>query len=203
MKRQRLPQRTLKKEEKVKTPHGTVTKKVKLRLPAEPPRRAAILFAPLRFPNIDDPSIKKYGSGNRKLSTYDAAKFMRYEVGYQYREKESASNRRQREYYERIPSYINKNTELRSSYEPWYRYSMRHWVRTRWVLHDFHLEEARQLRCDWYQEHLQWGNDLDQLSFANVMAIRELRRRISHNEPDDHIKSFIEEHPEFHDVTGK
>jgi hypothetical protein len=203
MKRRRLPQRTLKKEEKLETPHGAVSKKVKLRLPEEPPRRAAILFAPLRFPNTDDPSIEQYRNGNRKLSVYDAAKFMRYEVGYEHREKENASNRRQREYYERIPSYINKNTELRSNFEPWYRYSMRHWVRTRWVLHDFHLEDARQLRCEWYQEHLQWGNDLDQLSFANVMAIRELRRRMSHREPDDHIKSFIENHPELHDLTGK
>ncbi|KAL3923591.1 MAG: hypothetical protein SGILL_001571 [Bacillariaceae sp.] len=201
MRRRSLPDRTLKKEEKVQTPHGEVAKKVKYRIPKEPPRKAAILFAPLRYPNIDDPIIEQYRNGKRKLSIYDASKFMRHEVGYDDGEKESVSLRRQREYYERVPSYINKNTELRSSFEPWYRFSMRHWVRTRWVVHDFNLEDARLLRCDWYQEHIQWGNDLDQLSFANVAATRELQRRIAHQEPDDHIKSFIEEHPELHDLT--
>jgi hypothetical protein len=201
MKRRSLPDRTLKKEDKIQTPNGIISKKIKYRIPKEPSRRAAILFAPLRFPNIDDPIIKQYRSGNRKLSIHDATKFMRFEVGYELGEKEPSSLRRQREYYERIPSYINKNTELRSNFEPWYRFVMRHWVRTRWVVHDFDLEESRQLRCDWYQEHVQWGNDLDQLSFANVMATRELKRRVAHREPDDHIKSFIEEHPELHDLT--
>jgi nucleoside-diphosphate-sugar epimerase len=201
MKRRQLPDRTLKKEVKVDTPHGVTTKKVKYHIPGEPARRASILFAPLRYPNIDDPIIKQYRNGHRKLSIHDASKFMRYEVGYEHAEKEPASLRRQREYYERIPSYINKNTELRSNYEPWYRFSMRHWVRTRWVVHDFGLEDSRLLRCDWYQEHIQWGNDLDQLSFANVMATRELKRRIAHQEPDDHVRTFIEEHPELHDLT--
>jgi len=201
MKRRKLPDRTLKKEQKIDSPNGVITKKVKYRIPAEPPRRASILFAPLRYPNIDDPVIKQYRNGHRKLTIHDATKFMRYEVGHGHGGKESASLRRQREYYERIPSYINKNTELRSNYEPWYRFSMRHWVRTRWVVHDFQLEDSRLLRCDWYQEHIQWGNDLDQLSFANVMATRELKRRMAHQEPDDHVKTFIEEHPELHDLT--
>jgi nucleoside-diphosphate-sugar epimerase len=201
MKRRKLSDRSLKKEESIETPHGTITKKVKYRIPQEPARQAAILFAPLRYPNIDDPIIEQYRAGRRKLTVYDASKFMQYEVGYEQDEKASPSLRRQREYYERIPSYINKNDELRSNSEPWYRYSMRHWVRSRWVLHDFTLEESRLLRCDWYQEHVQWGNDLDQLSFANVMAVRELKRRIAHQEPDDHVKTFIETNPELHDLT--
>ena len=78
---------------------------------------------------------------------------------------------------------------------------MKHWVRTRWVVHDVQLEEARLLRCDWYQEHLTWGNQLDQLSFAHVMAVRELKRRIAHQEPDDHFKTFIQQHPQLKDLT--
>ena len=201
MKRRKLNDRSLKKEESIETPHGTIKKKVKYRIPQEPARQAAILFAPLRYPTTDDPIIEQYRAGRRKLTVYDAAKFMQYEVGYDSDEKASPSLRRQREYYERIPSYINKNDELRSNSEPWYRYSMRHWVRSRWVLHDFALEDSRLLRCDWYQEHVQWGNDLDQLSFANVMAVRELKRRIAHQEPDDHVKTFIEINPELHDLT--
>jgi len=201
MNRQKLYDRSLKKEEQIETPNGPIMKKVKYRIPEEPARRAAILFAPLRYPNIDDPIVEQYREGHRTLTIHHASKFMGYEVGYQPGMKESPSLRRQREFYERIPTYINRNTELRSNSEPWYRYSMRHWVRSRWVLHDFTLEDSRLLRCDWYQEHVQWGNDLDQFSFAKVMAIRDLKRRISHQEPDDHIKSFIEMHPELHDLT--
>jgi len=201
MQREKLNDRSLKKEMKIETPNGVITKKVKYRIPSEPSRRAAILFAPLRYPDIDDPVVEQYRDGNRALTLHHAAKFMGYEVGYQPGDKESPSLRSQREYYERLPAYINKNTELRSSYEPWYRHTLRHWVRSRWVLHDFTLEDSRLLRCDWFQEHVQWGNDLDQLSFAKVMAMRDIKRRIAHQEADDHVKSFIEQHPELHDLT--
>lgn len=174
----------------------------KFRLPEEPKRRALMLFAPLRFPNVDDLVIQQFRNGHKKLSTLYATKFMRYEtLGVNYFDKEPKDIRKQREFYERIPYYINKNTELRSRFEPWYRYSMRHWVRTRWVVHDMELEDSRLLRCDWYQEHTQWGTDLDQLSFAHVMASRELKRRMNHNEPDDHIKTFIEQHPYLRALT--
>jgi len=201
MHRRKLETRSLKKEEKTETPHGTITKKIKINIPEEPQRQAAILLAPLRVPNIDDPIVKQYREGDRKLTILRASKFMGYEVGYQPGEKESPSLRRQREFYERIPTFINKNAEMRSKIEPWYRFSPKHWIRSRWVLHDFTLEEARLLRCDWYQEHVQWGNDLDQLSFAKVMGMRDLKRRIIQQEPDDHVKSLLEERPELHDLT--
>jgi hypothetical protein len=201
MHRNRLTPRSLRKEMEFESPNGPITKKVKVSIPGEPARRAAILFAPLRYPNVDDPIVEQYREGNRKLTINHASKFMGYEVGYQPGEKESPSLRRQREFYERIPAYVNKDSELRSNYEPWYRFSMRNWVRSRWVLHDFTLEESRLLRCDWYQEHVQWGNDLDQLSFAKVMGMRNIKRRLAHKEPDDHVKPFIEEHPELHDLT--
>ena len=201
MHRGELKDRTLKKEVEIESPNGPIKKKIKYNIPGEPARRAAILFPPLRIPNIDDPIIEQYKKGNRKLSLLHASKLMRFEVGYQLGEKEASSLRRQREFYERIPSYINKKNELRSHSEPWHQFSMRHWVRSRWVLHDFTLEESRLLRCDWYQEHVQWGNDLDQLSFAKVMAMRDIKRRIAHQEPDDHVQSFIQQHPELHDLT--
>ena len=173
------------------------TKQVKYRLPAEPPRRAAILFAPLRYSNKHvEGRVDPY----KKLSVYEMTKFMRYEIDLDPNVKEPVEIRRQREFYERNPTYLNRN-ELRSFSEPWYQYAIRHWVRTRWVVHDLELEESRLLRCEWYQEHVQWGSDVDQLSFAHVMAKRELERRIAHHEPDDHFKTFIEEHPELHDLT--
>jgi hypothetical protein len=54
-------------------------------------------------------------------------------------------------------------------------------------VHDLQLDEGRELRCAWYQEHAQWeGSPLDQLSFAYIMAKEELRRRLeSEAEPAD------------------
>ena len=57
------------------------------------------------------------------------------------------------------------------------------------------------MRCDWYREHTQWGAEIDQLSFAHVMALREVKRRIAHQEADDHIKTFIELNPELKPYT--
>jgi hypothetical protein len=172
-----------------------VIKRMKYQLPSEPQRRAGILFAPLRYPNVDDPTVKKYRNGEKKLTILDATKFMRYEAGLGYQGKEPQNIRRQREFYERIPSYVNREKELRSDFEPYYRYAMRHWVRKGWVIHDVTLEESRLLRCEWYREHVQWGAEIDPLSFAHIMALREVKRRIAHNEPDDHIKTFIEKYP--------
>jgi nucleoside-diphosphate-sugar epimerase len=198
MTRGAFEKRAVRKDILVPMPNGGErTKSVKYRLPSEPQRRAAILFAPLRYPNIEGQQLF---DPRKKLSVHDASKLMRYEIDLDPNDKEPADIRRQREYYERIPSYMNCN-ELRSNFEPWYRYSMRHWVRTRWVVHDMELEESRLLRCEWYHEHVQWGTDLDQLSFAHVMAKRELERRMAHEEPDDHVKTFIKTHPELHDFT--
>ncbi|CAJ1940581.1 unnamed protein product [Cylindrotheca closterium] len=177
------------------------TKRVVYKLPSEPRRRAAILLSPLRYPNVDDPTVQRYRNGEKKLTIIDATKFMRYEAGFDYLDKEPSTIRYQRQFYERIPSYVNREKELRSSMEPFYRYIMRHWVRTRWVLHDVNLEESRLLRCDWYREHTQWGAEIDQLSFAHVMALREVKRRIAHQEADDHIKTFIELNPELKPYT--
>lgn len=201
LERRALPKRTFKKDVKVETSFGNeVVKRQKFRLPPEPPRRAVILFAPLRLPNDPhDESIQRIRRGDKKLKVRDAVKFMRHEWELE-GTRESESERRQREFYERISSYVNRN-DKRSPNEPWYRYSMRHWVRTRWVVHDMDLEEARLLRCDWYQEHLLWGSELDQLAFAHVMAVREVKRRMAHDEPDDHVKTFIEEHPHLKDLT--
>ena len=57
--------------------------------------------------------------------------------------------------------------------------------RTRWLLHDLEYETSRKFRCDWYKEHISWQSDYEQLSFAHLMAQREVERRILRNEPDD------------------
>ena len=38
------------------------------------------------------------------------------------------------------------------------------------------------------------------MSFAYVMAVRDVKRRIAHMEPDDKVKTFIQQYPELHTV---
>lgn len=174
-------------------------KKIKYKLQPEPERRAVILLAPLKQRASHDSKETALADG-QKLTVLTATKYMRYEIGEDAALKEGAERKKQREFYERVPTFVNR-VDLRSPEEPWYRYEMKHWIRTRWIVHDMELEASRELRCDWYQEHMQWGNELDQLSFAHVMARRELERRISHHEPDDHVKPPHVEHPELKLLT--
>ena len=47
-------------------------------------------------------------------------------------------------------------------------------IRTKWIIHHLKLEEGHQLGCKWCKEHARWNTHLYQLSFAYVMAKREL-----------------------------
>jgi hypothetical protein len=164
-------------------------KKIKYRLSAEPERRATMLMSPLkykRFTETGEPA---------RISVYEATKYMQVEIGENPEAKEATGLKKQREFYERVQTFVNR-LDFRSNNEPWYKYDLKNWIRTRWIVHNLKLEEARQLRCDWYQEHVQWNNTLDQLSFAHVMTTRELERRIAFQEPDDHIKPAWADKPE-------
>jgi len=68
-------------------------------------------------------------------------------------------------------------------------------------MHDLQSEEGRQVRCDWYAEHVHWENALDQLSFAHVMARREVERKFALDEPDDHARNAMPKHPELEGNT--
>ena len=168
-------------------------KKKKFVIPAEPERQAVLLLSPMRTTT----SIRE----GEKLTTLKATKIMLVENGADEDDpKETPELKRQREFYERIPGFVNR-MDMRSPLEPWYRYDMKHWVRSRWIVHNLRPEEGRQLRCEWYQEQVQWGNELDQLSFAHVMARREIERRMAHQEPDDHFKPAFVQHPELVDFS--
>lgn len=53
-----------------------------------------------------------------------------------------------------------------------------HWVRSSMLIHDLHDEEARLLRCEWYDEQVFWGNsDLEDVSLAYVLAKRRITGR--------------------------
>jgi len=170
-------------------------KKQKFQLPAEPERHAVLLASAMRKKKAEDGTVS-----TKKISPYDAVKQMVMEVGGDPRESDPKPLKQQREFYERILSFVNR-VDLRSPREPTHRYDIRHWIRSRWVLHDLHREEGRILRCDWYAEHVHWGNDLDQLSFAHVMARGDIERKFSRDEPDDHMRAQMPKHPELDGMT--
>ena len=166
-------------------------KKAKFTIPASPEKRASILVSQLKFKISDKGRLPQ----DTKISIMDAVRFMRFEIGNDpTKQKESFAIKRQTEFYRRIPSFVNSK-DLRDSLAPLYKYEIKHWIRTRWVVHDLKLEESRQLRCDWYHEHVQWGSEIDQLGFAAVMAQREVERRVAHWEPDDRVKAKQPETP--------
>jgi len=61
------------------------------------------------------------------------------------------------------------------------------WTRLSILIHDFTMEESRQLRCDWYDEHLFWGDsrNLEELSLAYVIAKRRIESDLGENLGDD------------------
>lgn len=167
--------------------------KAKFVLPAEPNRRAAILLSELKY---QDSSTAERLPPDTNIEVFEATRFMRYELGEEPLGKEPFALKLQREFYQKLPSVINRD-QMRSSTVASYKFDMsRFWARTRWVFHDMRLEEAHQLRCDWYQEHIHWGTRLDQLSFSFIMARRDVERRIAHMEPDDNVLKPMHENIE-------
>ncbi len=165
-------------------------RKQKFILPAEPERECTLLLPALK-PIKSDSKNEVHPKPGSKIPIKDAIKYMLYELGMDTSKSTPIAVKKQREFYQKIPTYVNKQ-DLRSILEPKYNYNLNHWARTRWVLHDLTIEEGRQLRCQWYEEHIHWENDLDQLSFAHVMAHRETERRIARKEPDDHEREQLD-----------
>lgn len=181
----------------IKSDDSPKEKKVKFIIPAENAKRASMLVSQLKYKISDRSRI----SQDAKISVMDAVRFMRFEIGLNpTKQKESPTVKLQREFYKRSPTFAN-GKELRDGVEPMYKYELKHWVRTRWVVHDLTLEESRDLRCSWYQEHVQWGSELDQLSLAATMAQKEIERRIANGELDDRSKPQNAIIPELRDVT--
>jgi nucleoside-diphosphate-sugar epimerase len=163
--------------------------KAKFMLPAEPQRRAVVLMSELKY---QDSSDAERLSPDEKITTYEATRFMRYSNGEEPLGKEPAAIKLQREYYDRLRASINPD-HARGPGEPQHKFELKHWVRSRWVAHDMSHEESRQLRCEWYQEHVLWETDLDQLSFAYVMEKLELDRKLEYHEPDEVIQKQLSE----------
>jgi nucleoside-diphosphate-sugar epimerase len=166
--------------------------KAKFVLPAEPERRASVLMSELKY---QDSSESERLPPDEKISTYEATRFMRFSNGEEPLGKEPPEIKAQREFYDRLRTTINPDF-ARNPNDPLHKFEMTHWARSRWVAHDLSRDESRQLRCEWYHEHIMWGSSLDQLSFAYVMAKLELDRKLAHNEPDETAQKHLSEKTE-------
>mmetsp|Transcript_17244 Transcript_17244/g.21795 ORF Transcript_17244/g.21795 Transcript_17244/m.21795 type:complete len:247 (+) Transcript_17244:121-861(+) len=69
--------------------------------------------------------------------------------------------------------------EFSTAWQTTLKYKLRHWVKTKWVVHDLHKSGGRDLRCNWYKEHINLDDDFDDFSFASMMATRELEHFLS------------------------
>jgi len=156
--------------------------RVKVYLPEEEEKRAVFLASPIKTPKV--------GSKPTKLSMHEATKFLKVEHGIEADSSDPKSLTQQREFYNRLPSYLDRE-DVRSFFEPRHKFEMNRWIRTSWIMHDMKRDEGKDLRCEWYQEHTLWGNELDQLSFAYIIAKKDLERKIGNRELDDHDKESI------------
>uniref|UniRef100_A0A7S4V088 NAD-dependent epimerase/dehydratase domain-containing protein n=1 Tax=Ditylum brightwellii TaxID=49249 RepID=A0A7S4V088_9STRA len=155
-------------------------------------RRATLLTAQLE--TSTDPS--------HHTSLYDATKLMTKDMGGDPNKKEKGPSptRQQRMFYERIISVVNK-ADLRSTFEPVRRYEIKNYnyIKSGWLLHDMTLNKARHLRCEWYEEHSRWESNLDQLTFAHIMASGELERKFVLDEPDDNVLAAMPKETDAHE----
>lgn len=181
----RLMHRSALKERKV-----TITKpdetKLKVTMPEETEKRAVFLAPAAKLP--------KPTHGKKKASISQMTEVFQSDndSGSDTKSEQTHSLIQQRDFYDRVHSYVDKD-DFRPIIEPEYKFDMKHWIRSKWVLHDLREEEGRDLRCEWYQEHSHWKNELDQLSFGYVMARREVERRFARHEMDDRM---IDEMPQ-------
>ena len=111
--------------------------------------------------------------------------------------------RNQQEYYEESISFMN-DLATRSSNEPLYTFTLNHWIETHWIMHDLRREEARALRCKWYQEYIAWQpTKLYSLAFAYVMAKHEMHRKIDSGGAEDERLKHDSEPIEISELTDK
>ena len=163
--------------------------KAKFLLPAEPERKAIVLMSELKY---QDTNTAERLSPDERISVYEATRFMRFSNGESPLGREPADIKLQREFYDRLRASINPDLGRRPD-EPVHKFELRHWSRSRWVAHDLEHEEARQLRCEWYQEHSLWETPLDQLTFAYVMEKTVVNRKLENSEPDDAVQKQLAE----------
>ena len=152
----------------------------KYKLPEEPQRYAVMLASQMRDISIEE---------GHKVPLRDVTRAMMNEKRYDEDAHEPKEVKAQREFYERSRALINSVDGRSSDTTHRYKIEIKDFIRSQWVLYNLKLEEGHHIRCEWYREHSRWtgsntlDSGMDQLSFAYVMAKRELARKIINDEP--------------------
>lgn len=148
---------------------GTIPNRITYTIPARPARRAALLTQTAvlydeqeEVLNHIDPDILKLL--NHVLLGLDVTQ-------------DTPERRAQMQFYDSI-YHIFASEEFQdfSEFDP--RQFDLPPVYSTLVIHDLELEEGRQLRCDWYKEHLFWGgSELEERSLSYVLSQRAWAER--------------------------
>ena len=153
-----------------------------IRFPAELERRVSLMTSEMVY-------------SQPQMTLREATRIMRAEMGQTINGTtllpECEKVKRQREFYSNVQTIINR-PEFRSVHELKYHHEFKHWIGSNWIVHEMKHQESQQLRCEWLQEHVTWGGNIDQLSFARVMARQVLKRQVKLHEPDDLAKKSME-----------
>ena len=134
-------------------------------------QRHAVLLLPV-LQDIENGKYKPFAA-SEKVDFHKAIKVLEKE-NHVYVGANRKSWTLQYSFFGKAPFYLNA-CELSSGCESEIvKYNLKHWARTNWVVHKVQGPDAKDLRCEWYREHVHWDNAVDQLSFAHVMARREI-----------------------------
>ena len=151
-------------------------RETKYKLPEEPQRKAVLVVSPMRHL----PKEKGHEMPLKEITSY----LMKYNRVENDEDRQQPRNIwLQRKFYEQARTFVNSMTLRSPDRNLRHLLEIKDFIRSKWVIHHLKLESGHQLRCEWYKEHVRWNADLDQLSFAYIMATRELARKLITRQP--------------------
>jgi hypothetical protein len=103
----------------------------------------------------------------------------------------SGNSNRQKDAYSLSVPFLNRDEFGEDQGLALIKHKIRHWITSEWLMHDLEKPKGKSLRCEWYNEHSFWNADLDETSFAFVMALRDLKLRRTVFEPTMPIDSSM------------
>lgn len=106
------------------------------------------------------------------------------------RQKVNDGVKRQIDFEKKMKLHFNSRDYIPLKTTP-YKFVHEHWIDSNWIVHNLELAEARNFRCDWYLEDIQWENGSDALSFAHIMALDKVNR--FHRSNDEVKMEMLEE----------
>ena len=131
-----------------------------------------------------------HGTGVQIKTPLDMVRYMTNSVQNSHTKKIDVPS--QFHFYNEILPYINQHN-FRSPNEPHLSISLSHWINPAWIMHDLRSDEAREFRCDWYQEQSLWNSNYDPLGFSYLLSQRKFKNQLqiykSDNDSVDEVKA--------------